>query len=217
MSRWKLSILLISLMTCGCSLGSVSLQPVDSAFVYQPSLYPDGEWEPSELKFEDAYFTSADGTRLHGWYCPAEKPRGVLLFAHGNAGNVSDRWPKMVLLQRRLNVSSLIFDYRGYGRSSGVPSEAGILADARAARRWLSDRTGVQEPDIIVMGESLGGGVAVDLAAKDGARGLVLESTFTSLPDVAGHLMPYTPAGSVPRDPRYTYPPVTEHRPRVCE
>jgi fermentation-respiration switch protein FrsA (DUF1100 family) len=84
----------------------------------------------------------------------------------------------------------LLFDYRGYGRSSGKPSEAGILDDARAARLWLANRAGMPEGQIVLVGHSLGGGVAVDLAAKDGARGLILESTFTSLPDAAESHVP---------------------------
>jgi fermentation-respiration switch protein FrsA (DUF1100 family) len=97
------------------------------------------------------------------------------------------------LYRDRLNASVLVFDYRGYGKSEGTPSEAGLLADARAARRWLAARTGVAERDIVVVGKSLGGGVAVDLAAKDGARALILESTFPSLPEVAAHHVPWLP------------------------
>jgi fermentation-respiration switch protein FrsA (DUF1100 family) len=89
------------------------------------------------------------------------------------------------LLQEKLGVSVLGFDYRGFGRSEGTPGEAGILADARAARRWLAGRAGVAESDIVLVGRSLGGAVAVDLAARDGARGLVLENTFTSIREVA--------------------------------
>jgi fermentation-respiration switch protein FrsA (DUF1100 family) len=98
-----------------------------------------------------------------------------------------------------LGVSTMIFDYRGYGRSSGEPSEAGILADARAARAWLAKRAGVNEREIVLMGESLGGGVMVDLAAHDGARGLVLENTFTSLPDVAAFHYPWLPVRTLMR------------------
>jgi uncharacterized protein len=87
----------------------------------------------------------------------------------------------------------LIFDYRGYGRSEGKPSEAGVLADARAARAWLADREQLSSSDIVLLGESLGGAVAVDLAARDGARALVLESTFSSLPEVAAHHYPFLP------------------------
>jgi fermentation-respiration switch protein FrsA (DUF1100 family) len=100
----------------------------------------------------------------------------------------------MVMMQRDLQVTSMMFDYRGYGRSEGLPTEKGVLLDARAARKCLAERAGVAEEEIVVMGESLGGGVAVDLAAGDGAAGLILESTFTSLPDVASNVVKYVPA-----------------------
>jgi fermentation-respiration switch protein FrsA (DUF1100 family) len=96
-------------------------------------------------------------------------------------------------LVERHQVAALVFDYRGYGRSAGKPDERGVLQDARAARQWLAQRTGVAEESIVLMGQSLGGGVAVDLAARDGARGLVLVSTFTSVPDVAAHHLPWVP------------------------
>jgi fermentation-respiration switch protein FrsA (DUF1100 family) len=99
-----------------------------------------------------------------------------------------------------MRVAAMVFDYRGYGRSDGVPTESGLLQDARAARRWLAERTGVDERQIVLLGESLGGGVAVDLAAHDGAAGLVLESTFTSLPDVARHHLPYLPVSFLMRN-----------------
>ncbi len=87
--------------------------------------------------------------------------------------------------------SVLVFDYRGYGRSEGTPNEAGILADARAARAWLAGRAGIQADQVVLLGESLGGGVQVDLAASDGARGLILLGTFSSLPDVAAAHYPW--------------------------
>ena len=167
---------------------------LEKSMVFAPTRFPEGNWKPAGLAFEDAWFKAADGTKLHGWYCPHEKPKAVVLFCHGNAGNLSDRAGVVRLLHDRIGISVMIFDYRGYGRSEGQPSEAGILQDAQAARRWLAKRAGVDEGDVVLMGRSLGGGVAVDLAAADGARGLVLESTFTSLPDVAGKLMPWVPA-----------------------
>jgi len=92
-----------------------------------------------------------------------------------------------------VGVSVLIFDYRGYGKSEGKPSETGVLADGRAARAWLAEKEGVSESEIVLMGRSLGGAVAVDMAAKDGARALVLESTFSSVPDVAAYHYPWLP------------------------
>jgi hypothetical protein len=153
----------------------------------------DGNWQPRGLKFEDVRFQAADGVRLHGWFLEHVNPREVVLYAHGNGGNLSHRGWLMDLYRRELRVSIMIFDYRGYGQSEGRPSETGILADARAARAWLAQRTGKAEQDIVLMGESLGGAVMVDLAAEDGARGLILQSTFCSLPDVAAHHYPWLP------------------------
>lgn len=165
----------------------------ENSFIYYPERYPVGVWEPPGLTFEDAYLEAEDGTRIHGWYCPVEDPQAVVLFAHGNAGNLSHRWPLARLWQERFNVSFMLFDYRGYGRSEGKPSEAGILSDARAARKWLANKAGIPEDAIVLAGESLGGGVVVELASADGARGLILENTFTSIPDVAAHHMPWLP------------------------
>jgi fermentation-respiration switch protein FrsA (DUF1100 family) len=164
----------------------------ENSLIYFPMKYPAGDWEPFGLKVDDATFTAADGTQLHGWYSPADQPIAVILFCHGNAGNVTHRADALQAVQA-MQASILVFDYRGYGRSEGTPSEAGVLADARAARKWLAERAGVGEQDVVLMGESLGGGVAVELAAKDGARGLVLQDTFSSLPDVAAYHYPWLP------------------------
>jgi len=166
----------------------------EDAMIYYPLAHPAGDWQPKGLEFEDAWFEAADGTRLHGWYVPHANPRAVVLFCHGNGGNVTHRVDKLRSLNRQVGASVLVFDYRGYGRSQGCPEEKGGLADARAARTWLAQRAGIPEKQIVVLGESLGGAVAVDVAAKDGARALVLESTFTSLPDVAAHHYPWLPA-----------------------
>jgi fermentation-respiration switch protein FrsA (DUF1100 family) len=160
---------------------------LENSLIFFPSVYPEGNWNPSWLRFEDAWFEAADGTKLHGWYVPHDEPRAVVLFAHGNAGNLSDRADVVAEVVERLHVSVLIFDYRGYGRSEGKPSEAGVLLDARAARDWLARRAGVDPKQIVLWGESIGGAVVADLAAHEDARGLVLESTFSSLPDVAAY------------------------------
>lgn len=166
---------------------------LENSLIYFPAVYPEGDWNPAGLPVEDAWFQAADGTRLHGWYVPKENARAAVLFCHGNGGNITHRVDALTMLNRRAAVSVLIFDYRGYGRSEGKPSEAGVLADARAARAWLAAREKIAEADIVLLGESLGGAVAVDLAARDGARVLVLESTFSSLPDVAAYHYPFLP------------------------
>jgi uncharacterized protein len=189
-------VVLTALLT-GCALmGDWSpLASVERRHVFRPWKYPSGDWEPFELEYEDVTFKAADGTKLHGWYVPHHAPRAVILYAHGNAGNVSTRAKTLKDLNERHEAAVLIFDYRGYGRSEGTPGEEGLLQDARAARKWLARRTGLDEHEIVLMGRSLGGGVMVDLAAKDGCRGLILESTFTSMPDVAQRLLPLVPAG----------------------
>jgi uncharacterized protein len=182
---------------------------LEESLVFFPSKYPQGNWRPRGLPFEDAWFQAADGTKLHGWYVPCEKlesskgtvpfsltrksGQAPILYCHGNAGNITDRVYILEKLHNIADASVLIFDYRGYGRSEGKPNEKGVLSDARAARAWLAKREKIAEKDIVVMGESLGGAVAVDLAAKDGAKGLVLISTFTSAPDVAAYHYPILP------------------------
>jgi fermentation-respiration switch protein FrsA (DUF1100 family) len=166
---------------------------MENSLIFHPTPYPIGYWNQKNVTVEDAWFQAADGTRLHGWYVPKRNPRAVVLFCHGNAGNLSHRLPVLEIMNRQVGVSTLIFDYRGFGRSEGKPDEAGILADARAARRWLAEREKIPETDIVLFGESLGGAVAVDLAARDGARALVLEKTFNNMPDVAAYHFPWLP------------------------
>ena len=156
----------------------------DEMLTFVPSKFPAGNWQPLELPFEDVAFTAADGVKLHGWYVKHAAPRAAVLYAHGNGGNVSYDADLLKFLHERLQVSVLDLDYRGYGKSEGTPTVAGVLLDARAARGLLAKKEGLREDQIVLMGRSLGGAIAVDLA-KDGARGLILESTFTSLRDTA--------------------------------
>jgi pimeloyl-ACP methyl ester carboxylesterase len=165
-------------------------QSIEERVLFFPAKYPDGEWKPAGLNYSDVWFAAADGVRIHGWYCPCENPRAFALYAHGNAGNITHRAEVMRLLQGRLRVSALIFDYRGYGRSEGVPTVEGILNDARAARTFLSDHSRIKESEIVLIGNSLGGAVAVQLAAEQRPRALVLENTFSSLKDIALHHYP---------------------------
>jgi len=166
---------------------------LEESLIYFPVPYEDDWQQPSGLAVEDAWFEADDGTKLHGWYVPHESPRATILFAHGNAGNLSHRGDLLQILHDRVGASVLIFDYRGYGRSEGKPNEKGVLMDARAARRWLAEREKIPQTDVVLLGRSLGAAVAVDLAASDGARGLVLEGAFTSAPDLGAYLYPWLP------------------------
>ena len=171
----------------------LALMFLENSLIFFPQNFATDNWHPAGLVIEDARFEAADGTRLHGWYVPHEQPRAVVLFCHGNAGNVTHRAETLHRLNHQVGASVLIFDYRGYGRSEGTPNEQGVLADARAARAWLAQRAGIPENQIVLMGESLGGAVAADLAAADGARALILENTFSSMPDVASYHYPWAP------------------------
>lgn len=160
-------------------------QSLDEMLALFPAKYPAGDWHPQGT-FEECTFTSSDGVALHGWHWPAPQPRAVILHLHGNAGNVTHRAAMARNLVQRFNVSVMLFDYRGYGRSEGVATIDGLSIDARAARSELAKKADVDASEIVLMGESMGGGVAVDLASTDGARGLILQSTFSSLRDAAG-------------------------------
>ncbi len=157
----------------------------EEQFWFRPAPAEYGDWSPSHLNFEEARFTSSDGTPLFGWFVPHEAPRAVVLYCPGSGGNLSYYADMLRKLHDQLRVSVMIFDYRGFGKSGGVwRGEQGLLDDARAARAWLAGRASCHEADIVLQGRSLGTGVAVELAAGDGARALVLEGAFTSLPEV---------------------------------
>lgn len=174
----------------------------EDRFIFFPSPYDEGDpaWEPEPLGAIDVFFEAEDGVRLHGWYGAHPSPRGVVLFCHGNAGDITYRADILTTLRDRTGVSVFLFDYRGYGRSEGNPSEKGLYADAKAARDWLAEKEGIAPKEIVLMGRSLGGGVATDLAIRDGARALILESTFTSIPDMAKETMPWLPVRSLIRN-----------------
>lgn len=169
-------------------------------FVSQSSLvfYPEIDREfaatpkVAGLQYEDIRLKTSDGIDLHGWYVPAPQPRGTVLFLHGNAGNISHRIDSVAMFHR-LGYSTLIFDYRGYGSSSGKPTEQGTYHDAEAAWRYLTEQQQIPSCRIVLFGESLGGAVAAWLAAREKPAALVIASGFTSVPDLGQQLYPYLP------------------------
>jgi hypothetical protein len=154
-------------------------------YIQQPGMvffpYRTLEATPSDwgFEYEDVYFAAEDGERLHGWFIPSPGSRRVLLFFHGNAGNISHRGESIAIFHR-LGLDVFIFDYRGYGRSEGAPSEEGLYADASAAWRYLTQTRGVPPQDIVAFGRSLGAAVAAELASREMPGALILESSFTS-------------------------------------
>src|SRR5258705_10224287 len=148
--------------------------------------------QPHGLKSETANIRTADGETLSAWWVPAEKARGTMLFFHGNAGNISHRLDYLLLFNR-LRFNTLIVDYRGYGKSTGSPSEAGTYRDAEAAWDYLRAVRSVQTQNLVIAGESLGGAGASWLAAKVGPRAIVLVSTFTSVNDLGAQIYCFLP------------------------
>jgi hypothetical protein len=144
------------------------------------------------LAFQRQEFRAEDGVRLTGWYVPAERPRGVLLFFHGNAGNISHRLQSIAIFHR-LRLDVFIFDYRGYGESEGEAGEEGTYRDGEAAWRHLVERLGADPKQIVYFGRSLGGAVATRVAERHPPRALILESTFSSAPDLGADLYPWLP------------------------
>ncbi len=143
--------------------------------------------------FEDVSFQAADGVRLHGWYVrPPAPDRPVLLWAHGNSGNLSHRVGHIAAIHRELRAGVFLFDYRGFGRSEGKPWESGLYDDARAAYAWLAKR--VPPERIFVFGRSLGAAVAIRIVSEGAAaRGLILESPFETLLAIGKELFPFLP------------------------
>jgi hypothetical protein len=173
---------------------TVVLMMFEERFIYFPQKYPQGLYDQARSipGLRDCWIKTEDGLRIHGWFAPADSARATFVMAHGNAGNISHRYPLLRSLQRhRFNV--LMFDYRGYGRSEGSPSEEGIYKDGRAALDYALTLPEVRQDRLILWGTSLGGAVAVDVATNRHVAGLILESTFTSAKDVARLVYPFLP------------------------
>jgi uncharacterized protein len=169
---------------------------VEKRFLYLPT---SARWHwpapPPGLSVEDVFLTSSDGTRIHAWWAAPSgwtPERGAMLYAHGNFGNLSYRGPALLEWQKALKTGVLIFDYPGYGKSKGRPSEAGCYAAGNAAYDWLLQQ-GVRQQDVILFGGSLGGAIATELAVQRPGRALVLIATFTSVLDMARWVFPLLP------------------------
>jgi len=164
-------------------------------FLQQPSMifFPSKKLELTpkdwDLNYQDVNLTTSDGKLLHGWYIPHEKSKKVLLFFHGNAGNISHRGDSIAIFHR-LGLNVFIIDYRGYGQSEGEASETGLYKDSEAAWQYLTKEKSIDKKDIIIFGRSLGGAIATRLASKVHPSALILESTFSSARDMAKSILP---------------------------
>ena len=167
--------------------------------LYQP-WKPIGN-NPGQLgmEYRDIRLVTEDGVHLGAWFVPGEAGRPVVLVCHGNAGNISNRI-ETLYVYRSLGYGVFIFDYRGYGESEGSPDEEGTYRDGKAAWDYIIGNNLATEDQIIVLGRSLGGGVASWLATEVSPAGLILESTFTSVPDLAKKMYPFLPVGYLTRN-----------------
>lgn len=205
---WRIARIVILL----CAGLVILLMAFEDKLIFFPAKYPEGFWSVENIpagegeiipRIEDSHFKSADGVSLHGWYCtPQKKSAGgfvpvssdmVLLWFHGNAGNITHRFD-MISGLMELPVHVFIVDYRGYGKSGGSPSERGLYLDARAAWDHLTAERGIPANRIVVLGKSLGSAPAVDLASKVEPAGLIVQSGFTSAPDMAATIFPFLPS-----------------------
>jgi hypothetical protein len=168
---------------------------MQSRLLYYPNL-PSRElrYNPSDigLDYESVYITTRDNVRLHGWFVPAKRERATLLFFHGNAGNISHRLDSLRIFYN-LGLSTLIIDYRGYGQSEGKVTEEGTYLDAEAAWNYLTKERQTEPEKIILFGRSLGGSIAAHQSARNTPEALILESVFTSVPDMAAKFYPVFP------------------------
>jgi uncharacterized protein len=158
----------------------------ENSLVFPGMKASEGWAMPSDPSTQDVWLTSADGTKIHAWYLPCEGATGAILFSHGNGGNLSHRDESIHQLRASFQRSILIYDYPGYGKSEGRPNEASVVAAGDAALAWLTQKHPAEQ--VILFGESLGGAVAVDIATRHDCQGLVLFSTFASLPKAAKEL-----------------------------
>jgi fermentation-respiration switch protein FrsA (DUF1100 family) len=196
--RLLLEIMVPIALVYGCVVALVFI--FQSHLVYYPQIGREGDLTPQAhgLAYEAVEIATEDGEKLAAWWVPAEGARGTVLFFHGNAGNISHRLDYLKMF-RGLRYSTLIIDYRGYGTSTGSPSEEGTYRDAEAAWRYLTEQRSVPADVIVFFGESLGAAVASWLAMRHTPRALVLASTFTSVPDLGAEVYWFLPVRLISR------------------
>ena len=157
---------------------------IENSIVFHPDRQLDDSPAHWGLFYKDIQFLTPDGLRLHGWFFPLSEESPVLIFCHGNAGNMSHRIENVKFLVNK-GISVFLFSYRGYGKSSGRPSEKGLYIDGIAAYDYLAKVEKISPGRIAIFGRSLGGSVAIEVALQRKATCLIIESTFTSIKDMA--------------------------------
>jgi uncharacterized protein len=168
----------------------------ENLFIYFPQKFPNGDWSAPEknlcsFSVNDVFIDTADEETIHGWFYNNPSSDNLLIYFHGNGGNITHRFSWACTLAH-LPTNVLIIDYRGYGKSTGAPDEEGLYRDAEATLRYAKGQ-GFSSENITLLGESLGGGVATYLASKETFKLLILQSTFTSIPNMASKVFPFLP------------------------
>jgi fermentation-respiration switch protein FrsA (DUF1100 family) len=172
---------------------------IEERFIFHPERVINRDPSDIGLAFEDVFFTSKDDLKLHGWFIPHQESRAILVWFHGNAGNVSDRLLNIRLLHDHIRTDIFIFDYRGYGRSEGSISEQGTYLDGEAAIEYLLRTRNAGARQLVLFGRSLGAAIAAEMAIRFGSSGLILESPFVSIREMARVIFPSLPIGSLLR------------------
>ena len=185
--RWFVRIVVGYLVVC------LVMWLLENRLVFRPVAAAQWWNECPDTCIQDIYVMSPEGRKIHAWWLPRRPDAPVLLLFPGNAGNLSGRGQTLLNIADRLDTSVLIFDYPGYGRSEGKPNEPNCYDAAEGVIRWLRDEQGVPPERVIYYGESLGGGVATELARRHTRRALILVKTFTSLPATAKRHYPWLP------------------------
>lgn len=183
------------LLLCYCGMMGM-LMFLERRIIFVPTTSSEQWWEPTRLTHEDVWLNvAADGQqyRCHAWWCPNSHATATVLYCHGNAGNLSGR-SELLETWHLLGVNVLIFDYPGYGRSEGEPTEASCQAAALAAYDWLTKEKAVRPEQLLLFGKSLGAAMAVELAVSHPCQALILYSPFTSVPDMAQKALPFFPS-----------------------
>lgn len=186
-------LLILAAVYLGVCLLLTTLQ---AKLIYFPSRGYDQTPADVGLDFERVTLTASDGVRVVAWYVPRESARATVLYLHGNAGNIADR-VGVLRIFHDLGYRSLILDYRGYGESDGSPSEEGTYLDAVAAFDHLVEQRSIPAKHIVIIGRSLGGGIATELATRRTPGALVIDSSFTRIADVGKRMFPFLPVNFI--------------------
>ena len=170
------------------------LDILERYFVFFPVRTLPNTPSDTNITYEDVFFRSSDQYLIHGWFIPGTS-KYTLLWFHGNGGNIGHRVEEIMQMHNVLGVNIFIFDYRGYGKSEGKPSEQGIYRDAKAAIKYLQSRPDVDPNCVIYFGRSLGAAIAIHAATTNPPSGIILVAPFTSLSDIAAIRFPNLPIG----------------------